>query len=220
MTSFSPDRLQDSTDPQIVYRAVNLWAVASLILGALSFTAAFDRLFLFIPLAGALAGWKALRQLRRFRDVQTGEAFARAGIAASIAFGLAGSIVLYCLMSDVPYGYKEITFEELQPNPGESVSQAALEFQPTMSEDRRVFIRGYIYPGRRTRGIKEFMLVPTVSHCSFCSTQLRPTDLIRVKLGGDLAVDFRSTPVAVGGRFRVDQSAAQAPYAIEADHVQ
>jgi len=220
MTSFTPVRSECPTEGEIGYRVVNLWAVASLVLGVLSVTAALHRCFIFIPLVGVVAGWKALRQLRRLGEAQTGVALAHIGIAASVFFGLGGTIFLYFVMNDVPYGYKGITFEDLQPNPGESVSRYALELQPTMRDDQRVFIRGFIYPGRQTQGIKDFFLVPTLGHCSFCFTQLRPTDFVRVRLVSDLTVDYKSTEIGVGGRLRVDQLSAQAPYALEADHVQ
>ena len=220
MTTFAPVRSESPTESEFGYRAVNPWAVASIFLGVLSVSAAFDRLFIFIPLGGAFAGWKALRHLRHYQEVQTGVTLARIGIATSVVFGLGGSIFLYFVMNDVPYGYTEIAFEDLQPNPGEAVSRYALELQPTMRDDRRVFIRGFIYPGRQTQDIKDFVLVPTLGHCSFCFTQLRPTDFVRVKLASDLTVDYRSTEIAVGGRLHVDQLSPQAPYALEADHVQ
>lgn len=220
MTSFAPVRSECPAEAEIGYRAVNLWALASLVLGVLSATAALHRCFIIVPLVGVIAGWKALRQLRRLGEAQTGVVLAQVGIAVSVFFGLGGTILLHLVMNDVPHGYKEITFDDLQPNPGEAVSRYALELQPTMSDDRRVFIRGFIYPGRQTQGIKEFVLVPTLGHCSFCFSQLRPTDLVRVRLVSDLAVDYRSTEIAVGGRLRVDQLSGQAPYALEADHVQ
>jgi hypothetical protein len=161
----------------------------------------------------------ALRRLRYCQGVQTGVALARAGVATSVLFGLGGTMFLHFAMNDVPYGYKEIAFEDLQPNSGEAVSRYALELQPTMRDDRKVFIRGFIYPGRQTQSIREFVLVPTLSHCAFCMTQLRPTDLVQVRLTGDLAVDYRSTEIAVGGRLHVDQVSAS-PYALEADYVQ
>ena len=220
MTSFSSIPNATQTESRAEYRAVNPWAVASALLGVLSVTAALHRFFIFIPLAGVIVGWSALRQLRQFGDAQTGVMLARIGIGASMFFGLGGMIFLHFVMSDVPYGYKEIAFEDLQPNPGEAVSRYALELQPTMRDDRRVFIRGFIYPGRQTQDIKDFVLVPTLGHCSFCFTQLRPTDFVRVKLASDLTVDYRSTEIAVGGRLHVDQLSPQAPYALEADHVQ
>lgn len=225
MTSFARFPPEPPTEPESGYRVVSPWAVASILLGILSVTAALDRLFIFIPLAGVIAGWRALRQVRRFGEVQTGSALARAGIVTSVFFGLSGVVFLHFVMRDVPYGYTEIAFEDLQPKSGEFVSRYAVELQPTLSRDQKVFIKGYIYPGRRTREIKEFVLVPTLGHCSFCMPQIRSTDLIRVKLVGDLIVDYRSTRIGVGGRLRVDQEAArnpwgQVPYSLEADYVQ
>jgi len=201
------------------YRALNPWAVVSAVLGVLSVSTALHSFFLLVPLAGILTGWLGLRQLRRNIETQMGAASARAGIAASVVFGLGGTLFLQCVMSDVPYGYKEISFADLKPNPGERVPQYALDLQPTMRLDKKVFIRGHIYPGRQTQGIKEFILVPTISHCAFCTPQMLPTDMIQVKLGGDLTVDFKTTRIGVGGRLHVDPLSAQTPYALEADYV-
>jgi len=224
MTSFASLLPETPTEPESDYRAVNLWAVASLLLGVLSVTAALDSFFLLVPLAGVIAGWKALRQFHRFGEAQTGIALARAGIVTSVLFGLGGMVFLRFVMREVPHGYKEIAFQDLQPDPGELVSRYALELQPTMSFDQKVFIKGFIYPGRGTQKIKEFLLVPTLGHCSFCMPQIRSTDLIRVKLVSDLTVDYRSTEIGVGGRLRVNPEAArnpwgQPPYSLEADYV-
>jgi len=220
MTSFASYPTATPNESESQYRAVNLWAVASLVLGSLSATAMLNRLFIFVPLAGGIVGWKALRQLRRFGELQTGVMLARTGIATSVFFGLSGTIFLQFVMNDVPHGYTEITFDDLQPNPGEFVSRYAVDLQPTMREEKKVFIRGYIYPGRQTQQIKEFMLVPTLGHCAFCFSQLRPTDFVRVRLVSDYTVDYKSTEIGVGGRLRVNQLAGQSPYSLEADHVQ
>jgi len=224
MTSFASFLPETPAEPESDYRPVNLWAVASILLGGLSVTAALDWFFILVPLAGAMAGWRALRQFRRLGETQTGIALARAGIVTSVFFGLSGMVFLRFVMREVPHGYKEITFQDLQPDPGELVSRYALELQPTMSFDQKVFIKGFIYPGRGTQNIKEFLLVPTLGHCSFCMPQIRSTDLIRVKLVSDLTVDYRSTEIGVGGRLRVNLEAArnpwgQPPYSLEADYV-
>ncbi len=225
MTSFATFLPETPTEPESDYRAVNLWAVASLLLGVLSVTAAVSWFFVLVPLVGGMVGWKALRQLRQAREVQTGVTLARIGVGTSVLFGLSGAVILQFVTRDVPHGYKEITFQDLQPNSGEFVSRYALELQPTMSCDQKVFIKGFIYPGRGTQNIKEFVLVPTLGHCSFCMPQIRSTDLIRVKLVSDLTVDYRSTEIGVGGRLRVNLEAArnpwgQPPYSLEADYVQ
>lgn len=222
MTSFADFARESSSGPESDYRALNRWAVASLVLGVLSVASALGWVFFFIPAAGVAAGWKALRQFRRLSEVQTGVALAYLGIAASLLFGLIGAVVLHFVVRDVPSGYKEISFADLQPESGEIVPRYAMDLQPTMSRDQRVFIKGFIYPGRQTRGIKEFVLVPTIGHCSFCIPQIRATELIRVKLEGDLTVDFRTWEVGVGGRLRVNVNAisqGQPPYSLDADYI-
>ena len=198
--------------------------MASLLLGILSVMAALNWLFVLIPLAGVAAGWKALRQFREFGEAQTGAILAHLGIAASLLFGLSGAAVLQFVVRDVPPGYKEIEFSDLQPGTGEFVPKYALDLQPTMTLDQKVFIRGFIYPGRRTREIKEFLLVPTLGHCAFCASRIRSTEIIRVKMVSDYSVDYKSTQIGVGGRLRVNQEAArnpmgQSPYSLEADYV-
>lgn len=222
MTSFADFARESSSGPESDYRDLNRWAVASLVLGVLSVASALGWVFFFIPAAGVAAGWKALRQFRRLSEVQTGVALAYLGIAASLLFGLIGAVVLHFVVRDVPSGYKEISFADLQPESGEIVPRYAMDLQPTMSRDQRVFIKGFIYPGRQTRGIKEFVLVPTIGHCSFCIPQIRATELIRVKLEGDLTVDFRTWEVGVGGRLRVNVNAisqGQPPYSLDADYI-
>lgn len=222
MTSFTSIPAEAETEAE--YRAVSPWAVASLVLGLLSMATALGWIFVLLPLAGLLAGRRALRQFQQSGEAHTGLALARAGIATSASFGMCGVLFLSFVAPGVPPGYTSIAFEDLQPGPGELVSQHALDLQPTLSRDQKVFIKGFIYPGRRTRQIKEFLLVPTLGHCSFCFSQIRSTDIVRVKLVSDLVVDYRSTEIAVGGRLRVDQEAArnpwgQTPYSLEADYV-
>jgi len=224
MTSFATLLPETPAEPESDYRTVNPWAVVSILSGVLSLTAALSWFFVFIPLVGVMACWKPLRPLRRCGEAQTGVVLARAGVATLVFFGLSGVVFLHFVARDVPYGYKEITFQDLQPDPGEFVSRCALELQPTMSRDQKVFIKGFIYPGRGTLKIKEFVLVPTLGHCSFCMPQIRSTDLIRVKLVSDLTVDYRSWEIGVGGRLRVNLEAArnprgQLPYSLEADYV-
>lgn len=224
MTTFTSSVPQDAAELRPDYRAVNPWAVVSLVFGVLSVVTALHWFFLLIPLTGMFAGWKALRQFREYAEVQTGTTLAYVGMAVSLLFGLSGAAILQFVVRDVPSGYKEIDFSDLQPGSNEFVPQYALDLQPTMSSDQKIFIRGYIYPGRRTRDLKEFLLVPTVGHCAFCSSRIRSTELIRVKLVSDYTVDYRTTQIGVGGRLRVHLDAArnpmgQSPYSLEADYV-
>ncbi len=135
----------------------------------------------------------------------------------------------YIQKHSVPAGYKAITFDDLQPNPddpSEIIPQAAFDLEPNDKDpDKRIFISGYIYPGRRTVNIKEFIFVPTLSHCNFCTAQLKSTEMINVKFTGDLTTDYTLNEIKIGGKMRIDRDQllnplGGLPYQLEADYLQ
>jgi hypothetical protein len=213
------------------YRSLNVTAILSLIIGIFSILAMFGWVFWVIPVFSIYLAVRALKHIRYASEEYTGEGFARAAIAVAIVLWLSGMYIQhYIQVHTVPSGYKPITFANLQPNPdqpGEVIPPAAYELEPSDNNpDKRVFImEGYIYPGRRSINIKEFILVPSISHCNYCQQQLKSTDMINVKLTGDLTVDYSSRPIKVGGKLHIDREQAVnpfggLPYQLEGDYVQ
>ncbi len=194
------------------YRSFSATAITSLVFSVLSILTIFGWVFWAIPILSIYLAVRALKQIRYASEEYTGEAFARAGIAVAVVLWLTGMYMHhYIQQHSVPSGYKPISFDYLQPNAdqaGELIPPAAFELEPTdTNPDKRVFIKeGYIYPGRRSVNIKEFILVPTLGHCQFCTPQLRSTDMINVKLSGDLSVDYTFRPIKVGGKLHIDRA--------------
>jgi hypothetical protein len=213
----------EGQEGQARYRAVSMLAATSVGVGALSFLVFFSWFLALIPVLAIAMAVVALRQIKERPAELTGGGLAQVGIGLSLVLGmLGGGFLAYGQLSEVPEGYKSITFESLQGDPavrGEVVPPAAYELV-----DRDVFIKGYIYPGRRTLGIRRFILVPTRGHCSFCTRKLKSTEMIRVTLVGDLRTDFKTHMTHVGGRLKIDSAQAGIrfggmPYQIEADYV-
>ncbi len=220
----------DEYEGQLSYRTVNPFAVASMALGILSFLTVFSWFLFVIPLTAIALGWIALGQMTRRPGQYTGSRLAIAGIIAAVVLWTCGiAYVVFIAGAEVPVGYTRVTFTQMQPNPdnkGEVVPEEILEFQfdETSMDKKRVFIKGYIYPGRQTMGLKQFILVPSQNHCKFCSSQLKSTEMIAVKLEGDLRINYRLQLVHVGGKLTVDKAEAAkplggAPYIIDADYV-
>jgi hypothetical protein len=214
----------------VPYRALNVTAILSLVFSAFSILTVFGWIFWAVPILSIALAVRALKHIRYASLEYTGEGFARAGIAVAIVLWLSGMYIQnYIKQHTVPSGYKPITFDYLQPNPdqpGEIIPPAAFELEPSDNNpDKRVFIQeGYIYPGRRSINIKEFILVPTLGHCNFCTRQLRSTEMINVKLSGDLTVDYSSRPIKLGGKLHIDREQAVnpfggLPYQLEADYL-
>jgi hypothetical protein len=213
------------------YRSLNVTAVVSVVFGVLSILTVFGWVFWVIPILSIALAVRALKRIQYASQEYTGEGFARAGIALAIVLWMSGAYIQhYIQMHSIPAGYKPITFDYLQPNPDkpdEIIPPAAFDLEPNDNDpDKRVFIKeGYIYPGRRNVNIKEFVLVPTLSHCNFCSQQLKSTEMINVKLKGDLSVDYSTSSIKIGGKLHIDRDQmlnpfGGLPYQLEVDYLQ
>jgi hypothetical protein len=232
--STEPDNLPiDETEaqaPPLQYRSLSSLAILGMAVAAFSILTTFGWLFWIIPLAAIFLGRRAIKQIRFAPTEYTGTVFAYAGIATAIVLGLLGhSIHSYIQKHTTPAGYSLIAWEKLQPDPrkpAEIIPDAAYDLEPSdKNRDLRVYISGYIYPGRRMINIKEFILVPTVSHCNFCQTSLKSTEMILVKFTGDYSIDYSQNEIKLGGKFKIDPEQAAnpfggLPYQIEADYLQ
>lgn len=207
------------------YRSLSTSAVASLIVGLLSTAAILDWSLVAIPLIGIALSTFALLKVRRQRDELSGEALARAGLILSLLFAVLGPARLtYEFVTEVPDGYERVSYADLQPDPaqaGQLVPPAALQL-----EGKKVFIKGYIYPGREKNGIREFLLVRDQGDCCFGGNPTI-TDRIQVKLTPPLKLSFQSRLHKVAGIFHVSPSDTTLDgarggvfYHLEADYVQ
>jgi hypothetical protein len=217
------DRHGRMPDSRAHYRAVNPFAVVSLVLGGLSILTMFAWFLGVLPLAGIILGILALRQIDFAPGEMTGRGFAIAGIAVSAVFWLVGlSYLVFVVIREAPIGYTVIAFEDMRPdpeNPGELIPQKILDL-----EEKFVYVKGYMYPGRQNTGIQQFVMVPTQAHCQFCQRDLKSTDMIQVTMVGERLADFTVHKTGVGGKLVIDRQEATRPlgglpYKIEADYL-
>jgi len=144
-------------------------------------------------------------------------------MALSLLIGGLGFGVLAAYeMSGVPFGYKAKTFSQLQPDA--SKPKALLPENIDELNGKRIFIKGFIYPGKQSIGIKQFILVPSVGHCNFCSTKLKSTQMIAAEMAGDMRTNYKQRMIGVGGILKVDKKEAIKPfggfpYRMEVDYV-
>lgn len=216
-------RDSSSTDVYEHYRALSSAAVVSLGLGLFSALAILDWIWVAVPVFGILAGVYAVRQVRRRSDELAGLGLAKAGLALSVFFLVTGAGWLsFTYATEVPPGYMRITYGELQPDPekpDEAIPASALSL-----EGKKVFIKGYIYPGRDTSGIKEFLLVRDQGSCCFGGNP-KITDRIQVTLADPLRLTFRPRLHKLAGVFHIEHGRAKdGPgdvfYRLEADHLE
>jgi hypothetical protein len=196
--------------PPLKFQEMNNLAVASVVFGALSILTTFSWIMIVFPLAGISLALVAMRQIKRASGEMIGREFAVWGLWLSIGLWALGTLFFFLgLNRGAPWGYQVITFEALQPEVG---GDKPIPKAVTSLKDEKVYIRGYMYPGRRSTGIKEFLLVPTEGHCNFCSRNLKSTEVIQVNLEGDMKTNYRTGLIGVGGRLRVDEKEAGRPF--------
>jgi hypothetical protein len=207
------------------YRALSTAAVAGLIVGLLSVFALLDWTLIAIPAVGLLLSALAWAKVRRNRSELTGEKVAQAGFGLSLLFLIAAPAWLtYDFVTELPPGYERISYAELQPDErtaGQLVPPSALAL-----EGKKVFIKGFVFPGRQKDGIKEFLLVRDQGECCFGGNP-KITDRIQVSLENPLLLTYEPRLHKVGGTFHVEVSPKTIDgakggiyYHLRADHLQ
>jgi hypothetical protein len=185
------------------YRSLCPLAVAGLVCGVFSALVVFGWTFAAVPVGGVLFGLAALKRIRRAPGELSGAALARLGIALSALFWAGGSVwLLYAHAKEVPHGYTEVRYEELQGDVstgGRTIPKRALELA-----DKKIFVKGYMYPGRQQLDLKQFIISRDNGRCNFCMPSPTPTDLVHVTLAGDLRTDYTTHIIALGGTLRVE----------------
>ncbi len=218
MTSASHDP-SVSSPPR--YRAISPWAVLSVVCGAATVTMMiFGWLLGLFPLTAIYFGLKALGQIERAPEEYTGRRLAKVGIGLGAGLGILLSGWLYFVGNEVPHGYQVLDWASLEPDPknkSEMVPSKALELS---DKKTKVYVRGYMLPGRRQLQLKEFSICRTSDQCSFAQKTNRPVDLIHIELTGDRTINYTTHQIGIGGIFRVDiPPLSGTPYSIQADYL-
>ncbi|MDR3108361.1 MAG: hypothetical protein LBU65_01560 [Planctomycetaceae bacterium] len=202
----------------LFHRVIFGMTVGSLVLGVCSSISFVGWYLLPLPILGTVFGAIALWKIMESPETFGGFYIALAGLISSVVFGMfAAGWLSWYYFNAVPAGYREISFEELAAeNNGRKIPDNIINI--AMS-GQRVFIKGYMYQGRQMQGIESFLLVRSIEHCKFCSTQIKPTDMIDVRMVGGQTVAYRTKAVHVGGVLYVRPrfGPGQSPYYLEAD---
>ncbi len=215
-TELDPNRLYDPyddfDDDELVaeeaiqqYRNVDGLAVAALVAGFLSVVTFFHWMLFAVPLAALALAWRGWTRIEAAPEEKTGRSLAVAGVALALVFWAVGwAWGIYSYYNEIPSGYTPVTYSMLQPDPDdeeESIPEAAEAL-----DKQRIFIHGFMYPGRQLVGLTEFLMSPASADCAYCIPNPRPTEMIHVRLVGDRTTTYTTKRVAVGGVFHVDRS--------------
>ena len=198
----------DVTESDNDYRALSGAAVMSLALAFLSALALFSLYLAVIPISGVLFGLYAVLQIRKHPSELTGRGVAIAGMILSFSLLVASvSVASYVYATEVPRGYERIFYSQLQPEEGK-IGQKI----PPLAEEldgKKVFIKGYVFPGKQRQGIKTFLLVRDKGDCCFGGNP-KLTDRIQVTLADPERLRFDPYLHKIAGTFRLVKDPGQA----------
>ena len=211
----------DEVRPEQVtdYRQVATYSVGSLVFGILSAITFFHWSLAIFPIIGITFGLISLRRILYAPEEIGGFSLTTAGIVLSVLFWAGGyGWLTWNYFTSVPPGYVRVDFLELVADP--KTGELPAHILQLAETNQKIFIQGYMYPGRSLYGIENFTLVRTTEHCKFCSPTSNPTDMITIHMTEGQRVAYRTRLVRVGGTLQVDTDYSMkgvAPYHIEAD---
>ena len=201
------------------YRAVSTLAIVAFVLSLFTPLMLLNNWFFLFPLIGAVCGLFGLYHILSSPFDYTGRGFALGGIIFSFLLGITAAgwgVWHYCF--SIPYGYTVLEFEELRPDEKLRIPEKIWKYA---DEQRKVYVKGYMYQGQYLSDIQDFMLVRTKDDCKFCSPRQNPFDMIAVHCTGDIRVQFRTKPIYIGGTLCINPNyrVGDLAYLIEADIV-
>ena len=185
----------------LLARRVVIIGVILLLPGCIWTMGMIPALILILPLIALILGSLGLRSIRKYPAELTGKTAASTGTMLGGALflgGLACHALIYS--TEVPEGYERLSFDVLKAG-----SQMPDYPPPTAQEmdGKKVFIKGYIYPGQQRLRLKQFVLVPDLGTCCFGGSP-KQTHMVEVILEKGLTLDYSMTKRRLAGVLRVN----------------
>ena len=186
------------------YKPVPVLAPVGLFLGLFSIMGLVTPAALAISVLGSILAGAGLTQIIRARGEMGGRMLALTGLVLSVGFLFSGTALhAYNYATEVPEGFERLDFRWLsqqQPIVEGGFVQVAPE--AAALDGKKVFLKGYMYPTRRTTGITSFVLCKDTGECCF-GGQPKMTDMVVVEFQNGMTVSHREQQlVSVAGVLR------------------
>ena len=213
------DRDEIQQEQTTDYRQVAAYSVGAFVLGILSAVTFLHWVLVILPVSGIVFGIIGLRKILHAPDEVGGFTLTICGIVLSLVFWAGGySWLAYSYFHSIPAGYIRVDFLSMAADP--KTGKLPDHILQLAADGEKIFVTGYMYPGRKMAGIEDFTLVRAKEHCKFCTPTTNAYDMIYVHMIDGQRVSYRTRAVRVGGVLSVDPDyrlRGTAPYSIDAD---
>jgi len=173
----------------------------------LSLLSGLSDLLLIIPLIGVVLAFIAYYQVSRSEGGLSGGGIAIGSLVMMLAMFMGfGAMHLHSYATEVPDGFFRISFGNDISAKGLEVLNDRIGVHPDVAKlaDKPIYLKGYMFPFKQTRGLKSFVLCKDSGECCF-GGQPKPTDMILINMVDGAKVDFHEKRlVGVAGTLRVE----------------
>jgi hypothetical protein len=192
---------------EFVYRPMPTLVPISMAFVFLSLLAGLSDLLLVIPLLGALISFIAYYQIARSRGELSGSVISQVCLLMTLfMFTGFGALHFNSYITEVPKGYSRVNFTNDISKKGFETINGQLGIHPDVAKlsDKPIYLKGYMFPFRETRGLKSFILCKDSGECCF-GGQPKPTDMILINMVNGTTVNYHEKQlVGVAGTLRVE----------------
>ena len=188
------------------YRSFGGVTIAAAVLALLSPLGFIDWWLLVVPVLAAVLGLVGWRDILARPDVLTGKLLA---IGSMVVGGLlfAGGFWYQATVyaRELPPGFERLNYAALQPGEGEPAN--LIPESAVKMHDRDVLLKGYMYPGKQQRGIRQFLLVRDQGDCCFGGNP-KITDRVLVQMADKQTIEYTPRLRKIAGRFSIRPAGA------------
>jgi hypothetical protein len=211
------------------YKPVPVMAPLSLFLAVCAAASLLSPYAIAIGVAAIVTSVCCLLQIRRSGGDLGGRRLTLTAFALAVLFSISGATWHgYVYATEVPEGYDRLSFSWLAKQ-APYYEDGKLKLADTVLDldGKQVFVKGYIYPGRQTTGITQFVFLKDTGQCCF-GGQPKLSDMILVDMQGEKTVDHdpinnQYRQYSVAGVFRAEpilqDGEVRQLYRLEANHV-
>lgn len=206
------------------YQSLCKPALLSFLLAIFSLGALLSASLIILPLVGLVLAGFAFQSFRRYPQELVGRSLMRIGGIANLALLVSGiAWHSYCYNTEVPPNHERILFKQLKPEKG---SKTIFSAKAEELDGKRVFIKGYVRPSLKKKGLKDFIMVGDWGECCFGGNP-QINEVIAVTFTNESRIDYSLWKRHIGGVFRLNKetkrtSEKEVPrvlYTIEADYL-
>lgn len=158
-------------------------------------------IFAVVPVLATLLGVRAFWKIRASDGELTGTRTATSAIVLGlVSLSVGWGYMAFVFATEVPDGFERISYTQLA---FDYLKQREIPEEILALDGKRIFVKGYVYPGNQMTGITKFVLCRDSGDCCFGGEPPK-TDMIQVALDESQAMDYSQFQTKVWGTFRIE----------------